>query len=129
MEIRRMWEGGPVRQWSEKACSGANHYYESPQMKGYAGAYVCDRCKKAGLGVYYDKGSGEWICGTCRGERGAQQDASGSAQTASSGDVEALEELQGHLWSGKDKGGRPRSENPSKATLRQRRYEERKKDR
>lgn len=64
IEIRRMWEGGPLRQWSDKARGSAWNYYEKAQTVGYAGSYVCDKCSNPVYGVYrLNQG---WICAACK---------------------------------------------------------------
>lgn len=67
--VRRMWEGGPLRQFSDTQVS--SHYvgYSGPILKGYAGSYVCDRCQRPCAGVYPSHPSEtqrEWLCGGCR---------------------------------------------------------------
>jgi hypothetical protein len=67
IEVRQMWEGGPMREFAEKRPH--EHWgmpYESPVMKGYAGSYVCAKCKEVTVGVYRDKKSGGWTCAGCR---------------------------------------------------------------
>jgi hypothetical protein len=60
-----MWDGGPLRQFSDR--QAAAHYvaYSSPILKGYAGAYVCDQCRRPSAGVYHVR-DGRWLCGPCR---------------------------------------------------------------
>jgi hypothetical protein len=64
--VRRMWEGGLLRQFRDK--QAANHYiaYSSPILKGYAGSYVCDGCLRPCAGVYRAKALRVWLCGLCR---------------------------------------------------------------
>lgn len=65
MEIRRMWEGGPLRQFSDKREATSWHRYQSPILEGYAGQYVCDDCQEAVVGVYRQKSTGKWLCRAC----------------------------------------------------------------
>jgi hypothetical protein len=80
VQIRRMWAGGPLRQWSEKReeTSWLRH------LGGWIGMYVCEDCMDpAPMGVYsvrLGRNSAKlesvlWLCGTCREarrERGEQ---------------------------------------------------------
>jgi len=70
--LRRMWDGGPLRQFGETQASGHYVAYSSPFLTGYAGSYVCDRCLRPCAGVYLVKPPGIWLCGSCK----AQQTAS-----------------------------------------------------
>lgn len=63
--VRRMWEGGPLRQWSDKSHGSGWNYYENSQMKGYAGSYVCGKCSNPVVGVYRVD-AGDWICAACK---------------------------------------------------------------
>jgi len=68
IEIRRMWEGGPGRQFSATRFGSATPY-ESPVLKGFAGNYVCDECQQGCKGVYQVKASDStilWLCSPCR---------------------------------------------------------------
>jgi len=71
----RMWEGGPLRQFSETRVSSYVSY-SSPIMTGFAGSYICDACQRACKGVRRmgepNNGAGMasratvgWLCGTC----------------------------------------------------------------
>lgn len=69
MTIKRIWEGGPLRQWSEKrqASSWLKH------REGYVGMYVCDHCHELAPGGVYSvrqmsghKGVIAWLCAPCR---------------------------------------------------------------
>jgi hypothetical protein len=66
---RRMWEGGPLRQWAERddgrqATSWTR--YQNPTSDGYAGCYVCDECQEPVGGVYRHMSPVRWICAACR---------------------------------------------------------------
>jgi hypothetical protein len=65
-DVRRMWDGGPLRQFSDK--QAAAHYvtYSSPILKGYAGAYVCGQCRWPSAGVYFVRPVKNWFCGSCK---------------------------------------------------------------
>ena len=63
--VKRMWNGGPLRQFSEiRGASGWTPY----DGGGYAGSYICDGCKEAVVGVYRAK-DGLWYCAGCTGTR------------------------------------------------------------
>ena len=49
-EIRRSWEGGPLREWSEE--------------RGL-GSYMCSACWRKAAALYFAKG-GNWLCRDCR---------------------------------------------------------------
>ena len=67
--VIRMWNGGPLRQFSGTKLSGHYVAYSSPILTGYAGSYVCDECQRPCAGVYFVRPVGVWLCGTCRKER------------------------------------------------------------
>jgi hypothetical protein len=71
--VRRMWEGGPLRQFSETQVNSHYIRYCSPFLTGFAGSYVCDRCRRPSAGVYLSHPSemqNEWLCGGCRKQVG-----------------------------------------------------------
>jgi hypothetical protein len=55
-QVRQMWEGGPLRQFSETA-KGWIPY----STGGYVGSYVCRACFSDCKGVYEP----EWRCAAC----------------------------------------------------------------
>ena len=67
MEIKRMWNGGPLRQFSDKPFKGS-----IPVVGGYAGNYICDvydhvtptEGEESGVRCH----DGRWLCVPC-GER------------------------------------------------------------
>ena len=59
---RRMWEGGPVRQFSESRTKAG---WMPLNSGGFAGPYVCSRCHSAVSGVYGPTQG--WICAECIG--------------------------------------------------------------
>jgi hypothetical protein len=66
---RQMWEGGPLRQFSDTQRGGHYIAYSSAILTGYAGSYVCDRCRRPSVGVYLSHPSeteNEWLCGGCK---------------------------------------------------------------
>ena len=71
MEIRRMWENGPLRQWS-----ATKHGRWIPSANGgYSGSYVCDHCRHPVVGVYRQtwpnvgvQDCQNWFCASCRSE-------------------------------------------------------------
>lgn len=65
---RRMWEGGPLRQFSETEAKSHYIAYSGPFLTGYAGSYVCDRCLRPSAGVYIVKEQHSWLCGKCKGQ-------------------------------------------------------------
>jgi hypothetical protein len=81
----RMWEGGPLRQFSETSISGRTQY-QSHWRSGFAGRYICDECQKPVVGVTLSKGSSTWCCADCgsRPERQLQTLAKLSSRGASS---------------------------------------------
>lgn len=74
--VRRMWEGGPLRQFSKTQVK--SHYvgYSGPFLKGYAGSYVCDLCLLPSAGVYFLRPQRSWLCGKCK--RKVQRSRKGS---------------------------------------------------
>ena len=70
VQSKRMWEGGPLRQFSDKQIASNFIFYSGAGFEGYAGSYVCDECQRPTPGVYELKvgvqASREWFCGTCR---------------------------------------------------------------
>ncbi len=63
-EIREMWEGGPLRWWSDTYVDG---YLRRKPGLGYVGTYVCSECRRNVPGVYPGGSSQyKWICGPCR---------------------------------------------------------------
>lgn len=71
IETKRMWEGGPLRQFSTEAnrpATGKWISYDNPALNlaGYAGCYVCEGCERSVDGVYYAQGAQKWLCGACK---------------------------------------------------------------
>jgi hypothetical protein len=65
-EVRRMWEGGPLRQWSAKR---TNTTGLALGHGGFAGSYVCDGCQRSVDGLYDVREAKKWLCGACREAR------------------------------------------------------------
>lgn len=65
--VIRMWEGGPLRQFSNKQAKSHYIAYSARFLKGYAGSYVCEGCLTPCPGVYRVEPLGIWVCGGCRG--------------------------------------------------------------
>jgi len=64
--IRRMWEGGPLRQVAETPVSPVYRAYVCGGSRcTFAGRYVCDGCMEPAIGVYRQKRSGLWVCRGC----------------------------------------------------------------
>jgi len=70
VQIRRMWEGGPRREFAHRPSSN----WGTPYQDGYAGQYIGDHCGRPRLnGVYsvrYLRGPSSayvWLCAECRG--------------------------------------------------------------
>lgn len=72
--VRRMWEGGPLRQFSETQASSHYVAYSAPFLKGYAGSYVCALCQRPSAGIYLVRKADKWLCGACK-ERGNRSGA------------------------------------------------------
>ena len=65
VQIRRMWEAGPLRLWAERANSKCPILY-SAAICGFVGAYVCEQCLEPSGGVYQSRGKEwRWLCGAC----------------------------------------------------------------
>jgi hypothetical protein len=64
--IRRMWERGPLRQFSETQAKSHYVAYSGPFLTGYAGSYICDQCHGPCAGVYFVKETRNWLCGGCK---------------------------------------------------------------
>jgi hypothetical protein len=77
----RMWQNGPCRLFSTERFLGAVPY-SSAGLKGYAGAYLCSRCRKQTHKVLGNFGDDSWICEAC-----AQRNAKGTAIGAPSRSV------------------------------------------
>ena len=63
VQIRRMWEGGPLRNWSDRKTTLTPM---SHNRGGFVGAYVCERCLGSCDGVYLVREEQSWLCGACR---------------------------------------------------------------
>jgi hypothetical protein len=50
-EIKRMWPGGPLRQWHSSS---------------HRGSYICDGCHETVTGVYCVLAAKKWLCATCK---------------------------------------------------------------
>ena len=71
-DIRRMWDGGPLRQFSQTQVSSHYSGYYGAILRGYAGSYICDQCKRPSGGVYFcylSESRKEWLCGRCKNQR------------------------------------------------------------
>jgi hypothetical protein len=60
--VRQMWEGGPLRRWSQA---------KTPQTPmghstGFVGSYVCGQCLEPSEGVYRLREPQGWLCGACK---------------------------------------------------------------
>lgn len=64
IEIKHMWSGGPLRQWSMKKPS--NGKWTGLAGGGFVGNYVCERCKRPVDGVYHVREPRRWLCGPCK---------------------------------------------------------------
>jgi hypothetical protein len=73
IEIKRMWEGGPLRQWSaERPLKGKWIAYATG---GFAGCYVCEWCQESADGVYFVREPQKWLCGACKRALGKHRNA------------------------------------------------------
>ena len=76
--VRRMWESGPLRQFSDTQAKSHYVAYSGPFLTGYAGSYVCDRCGRSFAGAYRVSSTQEWLCPNCsRGKLRQQPDQEG----------------------------------------------------
>ncbi len=80
-EVKRMWNGGPLRQFSEGRGTASWTAYDGG---GYAGSYICDSCSEAVLGLYLAI-PGIWVCADCR------RRAKPTRQRAATGQILAAE--------------------------------------
>jgi len=62
-EIRRMWEGGPLRQFSADRVGS----WTPLDTGGYGGQYICDTCKNPVSGIYEAVDGNGWQCSDCKG--------------------------------------------------------------
>lgn len=58
-EVKRMWEGGPLRNFSETRMNG----WISAHHGGFLGPYACEECRETTDGVY--RTDGGWLGGCC----------------------------------------------------------------
>jgi ribosomal protein S27AE len=63
VQIRRMWEGGPLRNWSDRKTTLTPM---SHNRGGFVGTYVCERCLGSCDGVYLAREEQRWLCGACK---------------------------------------------------------------
>jgi hypothetical protein len=63
--VRRMWPGGPLRQWSDKRQPRAGNWI-AHAAGGYVGAYLCGGCQAPCNGVYFVQRVKKWLCGACK---------------------------------------------------------------
>jgi hypothetical protein len=62
VQVIRMWPGGPLREVS----STARNSWIAHSRYGFAGRYVCERCREPVAGVYSSIHGGDWQCAGCR---------------------------------------------------------------
>jgi hypothetical protein len=66
IELKRMWIGGPLREWSPVQVRS----FISLGNGGFGGRYVCDDCLKPVTGVYRvtgaQNGGYKWQCAGCK---------------------------------------------------------------
>lgn len=65
IEVKRMWESGPLRQFSDQREASTWNRYQSATLDGFAGQYVCDDCQQPVVGVYRQKSGAKWYCKAC----------------------------------------------------------------
>ena len=67
IEVKRMWDGGPLRQWAPQRPlhAGSTWVFYSGVIGGYVGPYVCDQCEQPVVGVYRVYHVKKWICKAC----------------------------------------------------------------
>ena len=61
-DTKRMWNGGPTRQFSLERGAASWTPYDGG---GYAGQYICDDCGNPVVGLY-KASHGMWRCADCR---------------------------------------------------------------
>ena len=64
IEVRRMWEGGPLRQWTAKRPSSGK--WVPYEHGGFAGRYVCADCQQTVAGLYRQNAGAKWLCEACK---------------------------------------------------------------
>jgi hypothetical protein len=66
--IVRMWDQGPLRQFARAEKRPASNYvpYQTANLTGFAGSYVCDVCRCPSTGIYRVLSLGKWVCGGCK---------------------------------------------------------------
>ena len=64
--LKRMWPGGPLRQFSKRQAGGNYTAYSGPIPTGYAGSYICERCQRPCAGIYFVRPVKNWVCGPCK---------------------------------------------------------------
>ena len=68
-EMRRMWPGGPLRQWSPVREGGCSMPLDGG---GYGGPYECEGCLTPVPGVYrvitQPQRGGTWLCASCKAQ-------------------------------------------------------------
>ena len=65
IKVKRMWAGGPLRQWAELRPRAG---WVACASGGFAGQYVCDVCSHAVVGVrrqFTGDGKDKWLCAGC----------------------------------------------------------------
>ena len=68
VELRRMWLGGPLRQFAaEKVSNAFIPYGERGSTPTFAGRYACDGCQMPTAGLYPAKTGKGWLCAGCKG--------------------------------------------------------------
>jgi len=70
-QIRRMWEGGPLRQWSETRHGGN---WLASDRGGFTGSYVCGECRQPCDGVYLARHVQKWLWGACKAAVATRQE-------------------------------------------------------
>ncbi len=76
-ETRRLWQGGPLRQWAAERVSASWIPYA---RRGYVGPYVCEHCQAPNTGVYRTPLG--WVCASCKRRRKAPRTVELRAQDA-----------------------------------------------
>jgi hypothetical protein len=60
----QLWKDGPRRMFSSQAFMGGRPY-ATAGLRGYVGAFVCDRCRQQTYKVLGCFDCAEWVCVDC----------------------------------------------------------------
>ncbi len=63
VNVKPMWEGGPLGRWSASKTTLTPMRYAKG---GFVGSYVCAGCREPCDGVYLVREEQKWLCGPCK---------------------------------------------------------------